>query len=212
MVDLPLLNMPARRATWRGWLMAATMILATTATAGAGDASSAYTKYDFVLDCSITEEYEAGLSAICTGYLQIPIHFSEGDLRQMVQFGTLRDNDEFWQSFAQFNRANQTIEWRLHDGDAVAVIQRWFIENTDPETGSVDAKTTGQVLVISTIGTLHNPVSCHVGYVDARANSNANLLARSVADVIAPNFDCAVDTPKFHGVRGPLSGQPTAIQ
>jgi hypothetical protein len=34
---------------------------------------------------------------------------------------------------------------------------------------------------------------CHVGYVDGRANPNANELAQQIADTHARNFKCGTD-------------------
>jgi hypothetical protein len=36
---------------------------------------------------------------------------------------------------------------------------------------------------------------CHIGYIDARANPNANELAREIADMHARSFRCATDKP-----------------
>jgi hypothetical protein len=46
---------------------------------------------------------------------------------------------------------------------------------------------TGRVLVVTRLG----PGGvCHVGYVDARANPDANALARKIADESARTFKC----------------------
>jgi hypothetical protein len=42
-----------------------------------------------------------------------------------------------------------------------------------------------------------------VGYVDARANPDANALARKLADERARSFKCVVDKPDFVGNRPP---------
>ena len=172
---------------------------------------SAYTKIDLDKTCKFYSTYEAGGSARCAGFRDYPIYFAEGDLRQMVRFGHVPEEAPRWESFGEFNRINDTVEWRINDGIPHAAILRWFIENTDNETGSVTPETTGQVLVISTVGEPHNSKSCVAGYVDARANPGANEIAREVADTTARNFVCGEDRPKFHGKRGPFSGQPTAL-
>lgn len=170
-------------------------------------AQHAYTKLDLDNECVFHSEYEAGASAYCSGYKGFPVHFAEGDLRQMVRFGHVANLDGQWESFGQFNAVGDTIEWRLENGKPFATILRWFIENTDND-GNVSDQTRGQVLVISTVATHQNPRSCVVAYVDARANSNANFLARQLADQMAPSFICGTDTPRFHGSRGSLSGEP----
>jgi hypothetical protein len=44
---------------------------------------------------------------------------------------------------------------------------------------------------------------CHIGYVDALANANANELARKIADERAGSFRCNADKPVIVGVTGP---------
>lgn len=172
---------------------------------------STYTKLDLDQDCEFYSSHEQGGSAECTGYNEFPVFFAEGDLRQMVRFGHVARETQQWESFAQFNRINDTIEWRLEGGEPYATILRWFIEGADPETGEVTNASTGQVLVISTVGTSANPVSCIAGYVDARANKDANVLARQVAGTNARDFECGIDLPDFHGKRGPWSGDPSIL-
>jgi hypothetical protein len=58
----------------------------------------------------------------------------------------------------------------------------------------------GQVLVITRL----DPGGvCHVGFVDGRANPDANELARKVADETAREFRCGKDTPDSFGKTGP---------
>ncbi|MCP4383117.1 MAG: hypothetical protein GY798_17125, partial [Hyphomicrobiales bacterium] len=66
-----------------------------------------------------------------------------------------------------------------------ATILRFFPDLGDGETG--------QVLVITKLG--GSGQICHVGYVDALANPQANALARQIADNVAPLFDCQADQP-----------------
>ena len=72
----------------------------------------------------------------------------------------------------------------------VATIVRYHI--ADAETG----ENSGQVLVVSQ---LVEGNSCHIAYVDARANSDANALARKAADG-AGSFDCGSDEIDKPGV------------
>ena len=172
-------------------------------------AQGVYTKLDLDKDCVFHSSYEAGASAYCSGYKGYPVHFSEGDLRQMVRFGHIAKLDGQWESFGQFNHAGNTIEWLLNEDKPYATILRWFIENTN-DNGEVTPDRKGQVLVISSVGSHENPVSCTLGYVDARSNNNANTLAREVAADLASTFQCGQDKPEFHGVRGELAGDPSS--
>ncbi len=182
--------------------------------------TSAYTKLIFDRHCEIIEQYEAGIEAKCTGYTepgnspdqQWPIYFSDGDLRQMVRFGHTSIKPERWESFGEFNQVGETIEWRLNGTRPVAAILRWYIENTNPQTGMQNKQHRGQVLVVSTVASSDRPHNaCVVGYVDARSNKNANELARNIADSLAEQFRCGIDLPEFYGKRGDLSGNPTSL-
>ena len=170
---------------------------------------SVYTKIDLQKDCVFHSEYEQGGSAYCSGYKGYPVHFDEGDLRQMVRFGHIQSLEGQWESFSPFNRINDTIEWRVNDKKPYAAILRWFLENSNPD-GEYTKELEGQVLVVSTVASHSKPVSCVVGYVDARANSNANELARNLADESARGFTCGEDKPEFNGKRGDLAGDPVS--
>jgi hypothetical protein len=176
----------------------------------AGEFSSTYTNIDFQKTCKILEEIEEGesISMLCEGYQDYDIHFAEGDLRHAVRFGFLPDNDNVWQSFGQWNNIGETVEWRLHDTKPVASILRWFITNMD-DNGSTDPARRGQVLVISRVGQPKDKQACIIGYVDALANKDANEVARKVADDLSKSFRCGTDTPRYHGTRGSLSGDPS---
>ncbi|MFK5979904.1 MAG: hypothetical protein QM488_13560 [Rhizobiaceae bacterium] len=174
--------------------------------AWAENITSAYSNLNIETDCKFYGENVGDGTARCAGYKDYPVHFAEGDLRQMVQFGFVEKPFEQWQSFSEFNRINNVIEWRLNGRAPYAAILRWFIENADPNTGSPNKAHEGQVLVISTVGSDDNPDSCVVGYVDARANKGANELARQVADTLASNFRCGIDRAEYHGKKGKYAG------
>lgn len=179
------------------------------AIANAAEISSQYTKLDLENGCIFTESHEQGGSATCKGYQDYPVYFSEGDLRQQVRFGFVNQSDDSWETFGEFNSVNETIEWRLQNGNPFAAIQRWFISIADPETGEFSDATNGNILVVSTVATKDKPQSCIIGYVDTRANANANVLARNVADILARYFRCGEDRPRFHGLKSNQTGTPT---
>ncbi len=172
--------------------------------------SSAYSDLD--LDaCQTIEEDNMGGTYKCGGYKDYPIYFKEGDLRQSMAYGHVAQIliDEGFQSFGAFNHVNTKIEWRLDaNGMPIAAILRWFIENSNPETGAVDDASRGQVLVISRVAGQNDGMSCVVGYVDALANKNANELARQIADQEARYFACGLDEAFWWGERGPKSSEP----
>ncbi len=126
-----------------------------------------------------------------------------------VKFGGTQGNAPgTWQSFGAFNSIGETIEWRLDGGTPFATILRWTLDNPGPDGSAPSPASRGQVLVISTIDDGTGKPSCMAGLVDARANSNANELARQVADTVAVSFTCGTDTPAFHGKKGSLVSLP----
>ncbi|MCP4380631.1 MAG: hypothetical protein GY798_04290 [Hyphomicrobiales bacterium] len=127
----------------------------------------------------------------CAGYGAIPVRVAEGDLRFLVSYGIDAAGEmAASQTLPAFNHIGQTLEWRLRPEapdlwSPFATILRFFPDLGDGETG--------QVLVITKLG--GSGQICHVGYVDALANPQANTLARQIADNVAPLFDCQADQP-----------------
>ena len=186
-------------------LLFATLLALIPFSAWSGESS--YSKLDFDNHCmfekpSDDENAGPGVSAICRVGDAPAIYFEEGDLRQSVGFGAKKQ----YRTFGQFNRMNNVIEWRRKNGKPYAAIVRFFIENSNPDTGSPDKAHLGQVLTINKVAEYENASTCIVGMVDARANKNANALARQVADDLATSFQCNVDRPQYHGNRGEFAG------
>ena len=178
--------------------------------AGAGaHAESVYTKID-VDKCKVLEEEGDSIRAACQGWGGYPVEFAEGDLRQSLFFGYLGDwaRKGHLESFGPFNHMGGTAEWIVEGNIAKAAIMRFIIENPNPETGSPDKASQGQVLVIYKVGQKGEGEACTVGYVDARANPNPNELARKVAADEVKDFACRFNEPQWHGVKGPSAGEP----
>ncbi len=182
--------------------------------AAAQDVQSVYTKIDFDKTCVWTanggdEDVATGGWAKCEGLPGYPVYLAESDLRQFVSFGPVADPEAFSDGFGEFNHINHVVEWRLKDGKPYATILRWFVDTYDE---AQDKEVEGQVLVISTVAQPDAPeagrISCHVGYVDALANKNANALAREVADTMAEGFVCGDQRPEYFGKQGPAAGFP----
>jgi hypothetical protein len=136
----------------------------------------------------------------CRGYGAIAVWVSGADQRVTVSFGPrARSEPAASQTLAAFNSEGKTIEWRIArgaDGKAVpfATILRWNTR-VSGESETVE----GQVLVVTRLPP--RPV-CHVGYVDGRANPDANDLARQIADRTARSFRCGRDKPIVLGRKG----------
>ena len=159
--------------------------------AGSPDAiERAYTPLDLA-KCSHKRgrEVEDYGSWRCAGYEGNFVFVSAGDQRTYISYGpkpakTVASGE----TLASFNSEGKTIEWRLErrNGKPVpfATILRW---NTTVTQDSGD-RVRGQVLVVTRL----DPGGvCHVGYVDGRANPNANDLAVQLADTRARNFNAA---------------------
>ncbi len=145
----------------------------------------------------------------CAGHGGIEVYLSAGDQRMQVSFGRNASREPAArQTFPRFNSAYKgTIEWRIETPPsgkprAFATVLRWNVKLEDDERD-----TTGRVLVVTRLG----PGGiCHVGYVDARANPNANELAQQIADDKARGFKCGSDKPVVAGKVMPGLTMPKA--
>lgn len=136
----------------------------------------------------------------CVGYDGIPVRVAEGDLRFLVSFGVnAAAEPAAGQTLPQFNRIGTTLEWRLewHAVDRlwvpVATVLRYFTER--------ELAAEGQVLVVTKLGPPGEV--CHIGYVDALLNPNANVIARQIAETQASSFVCGRDGAGYHGIAPP---------
>ena len=171
--------------------------------ASAQSVASAYTTLD-LKKCRHTpgkdvEDYGAWS---CAGYRGVGVYVAAGDQRSYVSYGPNASKQAAAkQTLASFNGEGKTIEWRGERGaDGVlklyATIMRW----STTVSGNADEPVRGQVLVVTRLG----PGGvCHVGYVDARANPDANALGQKIADETARKFRCGADKPIALGNKGP---------
>ena len=172
-------------------ILTALLAIAALATPAQAAFNSAYTDLD--LDaCLVLDADDFGASWACPGYKGYPLMVTEGDLRFSLIYGFGAKAGD-GQTLPPFNRLGEKLEWRLSNDLGrwmpVATIVRYH--TADPETG----EDKGQVLVVTQ---LVEGNSCHIAYVDARANANANELAREAADK-AGDFDCASDEVEIIG-------------
>lgn len=170
-----------------------------------------YTKFN-AKQCKHTKgtEVEDYGSWRCPGYEKLPVWLSAGDQRMYVTYGNWKKDDiASTQTFPGFNSVYEgTVEWRIEkssDGKSrpFATILRWNVMTAeDQEKAAGPVKSTGRVLVVTRLG----PGGvCHVGYVDARANPDANELARKIADENARSFKCGKDKRIVLGKVGDAS-------
>ncbi|MGE0562978.1 MAG: hypothetical protein AB7O50_00545 [Pseudolabrys sp.] len=142
----------------------------------------------------------------CRGYAGIRVHVAAGDQRTYISFGRNAEKEPAAeQTLAAFNSEGKVIEWRLagegENAKPFATIIRW-----STTVGDQDPPVRGQVLVITRLG----PGGvCHVGYVDARVNPDANALAQKLADERARAFRCGTDKAMVEGKIGPGFSKPS---
>ena len=173
--------------------------LASAAAAEAQTYDSAYTKLELsacVQEPLNQEEPESGGIWWCEGYGGIPVRVAEGDLRFLLSFGAAAASEPAaGQTLPQFNRIGTTLEWRLQADPAtgrrpIATILRYFTET--------DGAPEGQVLVVTKLG---GPGQvCHVGYVDALSTPDPNVMARQLAETLAPTFVCGRHRAGYYAI------------
>ena len=173
-------------------ILAGMMMAMASASPAFADFTSAYT--DLNLDeCLVLDSDDFGTSWSCPGYKGYPLKVMEGDLRFILEYGFGVNDNSGTQTLPPFNHLGPKLEWRLSNELGrwmpIATIVRYF--TADNETG----EDKGQVLVVTQIV---DGNSCHIAYVDALANKDANALARAAADT-AGDFDCATDEVEVIG-------------
>lgn len=136
----------------------------------------------------------------CKGVGGFIVRIFDADERQTVSFGrtvaAAAKEPAAEQGFGPFNHVHDVIEWRMRDGKPFATIQRWFI--ADNEKPKPDGRPTDvPILVVMRLAP-----ACHVAYIDASANADANALAQQAADEKAAGFTCGKDEVAIVGKRG----------
>ena len=170
-------------------VLAVVLVVAVAPAAVAGEISSAYTALDLE-KCPITKTFadSGGSVRTCEGYNGLPVQVAADDLRYFVWFGK-DDQTAARQTLTHFNTIHSTLEWRIERRDGVsqpfATILRYFWEQGDDGPK-------GETLVVTKLG---GDDACHVAYVKADGNPNANDRAREIADGRARVFDCKKDEP-----------------
>jgi hypothetical protein len=172
-------------------IAAVALVVATATAARAQDFASLYSS-TAPRNCKQADAAKNGEGAwaiwLCPGIGGYVVRVTEDDLRMTVSTGrdlkSAADAPASKHQFAPFNRAHDTLEWRMTKGAPFATIQRWFLS----DASNVDkAGKPAQVAIL--IVTRLNP-ACHVAYVDVHANAIANAMARKATDENARAFDC----------------------
>lgn len=148
---------------------------------------SAYSDLD-IAQCTTVQSDDFGSVWACPGYKGIPVRVAEGDLRFLISYGLESAHERAAeQSLPPFNTVGGKIEWRITNSEGqwkpIATILRFFVDKGQGE--ALDKQ--GQVLIVTQI---KEGATCHIAYIDALANKDANVLAQKVADEKAGSFDC----------------------
>jgi hypothetical protein len=148
------------------------------------------------------DEYAATYD--CRGLRGYRVIVNDEDLRTAVSIGLNRahakEQPAAGQGFAPFNSVHDNLEWRINakTKQPFATIQRWRIADQSDLDKDSRPNTVG-LLVVTRIPP---GASCHVAYIDVRANENPNALAQKAADELAAKFDCEKDNVQLIGNRG----------
>jgi hypothetical protein len=144
----------------------------------------------------------------CKGLSGYPVYVAEDDLRQFISFGTdAKHNRAATQTLKAFSsifapkRKRATIEWRFRRADGhdvpYATIVRFYTSSGSPKAKGDETR--GDVLIVTKV----TPTEvCQLARIDARANPDAIILARSAADELSADFDCKADQPRVVGATG----------
>jgi hypothetical protein len=148
----------------------------------------------YVNRCTVLESDEFGQAVACPGLNGYPVIIIEGDMQMYVSFGLKSESEKAArQTLPTVTWLDGEMEWLLPPDDSmappIATILRWF-------TQVEQAAPAGEVLVVTQ---LKSGATCHIAYVDALANKNANELARQAAGDLAGDFDCENTRPQIYG-------------
>ncbi len=150
--------------------------------------------------CRQIKRHRDGGAWICKGLPGYPVYFAEGDLRQMMGFGPApQRRRSATQTLGAFNsiferNRRATIEWRVEkDARGRAVPYATIVRYHTSRDGE-----NSDVLVITKVDARD---SCQLATIDARANADAMVMARTWATAEARKRACQ-DAPVVLGVPG----------
>lgn len=162
--------------------------LAVAAVAGGQAGAETVSQYTSIAaaDCRqvFSDEESGSVAFSCPGIAGVDVWVGEGDLRTFFGFGAEpRKQCSASQTFGAFNTVGEKLEWRLRDGQPVAAIVRYRLDDGE-----------GNRQNFLTVMALKGDQACHMAYVDGAIRGH-NALARTIADGQAGDFDCAKDMP-----------------
>jgi hypothetical protein len=155
-------------------------------TAAAQLYNSSYSALNFE-ECTVISTDDFGSTWACPGLKGMPVMVRESQRRFSVSYGLTSTTEKAAaEGLKPENRLGQEIEWRVSNVDGsykpFATIVKFFVK-AEGEGKSEE----GQVLVVTKVAP---GATCHVAYIDALANPDAEKLAQQAADEKAMDFDC----------------------
>lgn len=153
------------------------------------------TSLDLNLDCTVIQSDDFGSTWACPGLKGMPVMVAERDRRMLVSYG-LESTTEIaaTQTLKPYNRLDSKIEWLVSNAEGhwkpFATVLKFFTRKDEA------SETEGEVLVVTKV---QPGATCQIAYVDALANSDADELARKVAEEKANDFDCETGKPEYVG-------------
>lgn len=158
-------------------------------------AKSRYTTVDFAKCRSASAK-----AWQCNGLPGYPLYISVRNLRTFIAIGPAgRSGRAAMQTLDATNTLfdgrtqRSAIEWRFVIRDKKTVPYATIVRYFTRDTGS-----RGEVVVVSRVTETE---SCQVARIDALANPEAMVMARTIADRQARNFDCRKE-PQIVGAKG----------
>jgi hypothetical protein len=136
-----------------------------------------------------------GTTWACPGLKGMPVMVRESQQRFRVSYGLTSTTEKAAEeTLPPANRLGEEIEWRVSNAEGsykpFATILKFYVQG--------EGETEGQVLVVTKVSP---GATCHVAYVDAVANKDAEALAQKTADERAAGFDCT-KAPEIVGEFG----------
>jgi hypothetical protein len=172
-----------------------------TAQAGFGSSYSS-TKGENCWGTKGEKQVDDNTTRVCRGKVGLVVFVNEGDTRETISVGRNRESApsepaaQAW--FGPSSAALRNVEWRMAGSMPFAIIQLWRIADIG-EMGKDGRPTDKQMYVVTRVPP---GAVCHVAYIDAAANPNAQDLARQAADEFARDFKCGKDEVKVIGSKG----------
>jgi hypothetical protein len=156
--------------------------------------------------CEAVKVDRDGGAWTCKGLRDYPVYVADGDQRQFISFGpggqSRRAATQTLKAFSSIfapKRNRATIEWRFRRADGRDVPYATIVRFYTASSGTKGDNAKGEVLVVTKVTPTE---ACQLALIDAPANPDAIILARSAADELSAAFDCRTDPPRVVGVTG----------